>query len=84
MYKKTIKTKVKEEHICSGCIKGFDAKDIFSAMVPDREYSTNYCAKCLKELGITEFTPYLKPRKTRAKKVVDTDTVKTKIGRAHV
>jgi len=61
MYKKKKITKTKEKHICSECIGEFDGKDLFSALVPDREYYTNYCEKCIKKLGIKEYTPYFKP-----------------------
>lgn len=61
-----------EKLICSECIEEFDPKNLFIAQVPDREYSTVYCEKCLKELKIKEFKPYRKPRKPRAKKTTST------------
>lgn len=65
-----VKKVTSNKHICSNCIEEFDPKNIFTAQVPDRDYSTDYCEKCLKELGIKEFEPYLKPRvkKTPVKK----------------
>lgn len=75
------KKKVKEEHICSECIKGFDGKDIFTAQVPERSYNTNYCEKCIKKLKITEFEPYYKPRKPRAKKETTKKTTTKKTTR---
>ena len=64
--KKVAKTK-STKHVCSGCIEFFDAKDLFVAHVPDRDYSTIYCAECLKELGITEFRPYHKVAEKKPK-----------------
>jgi hypothetical protein len=74
--KKVSKTK-STKHVCSGCIEFFDAKDLFVAHVPDRDYSTIYCAECLKELGITEFRPYHKVSEKKPK-VEKTTTPKTK------
>jgi hypothetical protein len=74
--KKVAKTK-STKHVCSGCIEFFDAKDLFVAHVPDRDYSTIYCAECLKELGITEFRPYHKVAEKKPK-VEKTTTPKTK------
>ena len=65
------KTKVKSnKHICSECIEDFDAKDLFVARVIDREYTTLYCDKCLKELGLTAIRPYHKvsEKKTKVEK----------------
>lgn len=63
-------TKKKEKHICSECIGEFDAKDVYSADVPNAmiPHSTIYCLKCIKKLGIEEYKPYLKPRTPRTKK----------------
>lgn len=55
----------KTKKVCSGCIKDFDNKDIYSAMVPNREYSTFYCHNCLIDLNIEEYTPFLKKRKKK-------------------
>ena len=74
--KKVAKTK-STKHVCSGCIEFFDAKDLFVAHVPDRDYSTIYCAECLKELGITEFRPYHKVAEKKPK-VEKATTPKTK------
>ena len=51
-------------HICSECIKEFSSKEIYSALKPNAilPHSTVYCKKCIDELGITEYTPYLKSR----------------------
>jgi hypothetical protein len=73
-----IKKATSNKNICSNCIGEFDPKDIFTARVPDREYSTDYCEKCLKELGIKEFEPYLKPRAKRVKKYPIKKTTKKK------
>lgn len=56
------KTKNVDEHICSECINSFKGKDIFTAQVPNRKYYTNYCAKCIKKLKITDFEPYIKEK----------------------
>jgi len=64
--------------ICSECIGEFKTKEMFCATVPNREYSTVYCEKCLKELGIKEFKPYIKPRKPREVKPKTTSATKTK------
>jgi len=58
--KKTTTVKKKTTHICSECIGDFDAKNLFIAQVPNRDYTTVYCEKCLDILGITEFKPYHK------------------------
>ncbi len=68
----------KEKLICSHCIEEFDVTNIFIAQVPNREYSTVYCEKCLKELGIKEFNPYKKPRKPRPTKPKSTTNTKRK------
>lgn len=60
MQKNFKKKKTIDEHICSECIKGFMGKDLFTAQVPDRNYTTNYCGKCIKKLKITEYEPYIK------------------------
>ena len=76
---KKVKKVISNKHICSNCIQEFDPKDIFTARVPNREYSTDYCGECLTELGIKEFEPYLKPRvkKIPAKKKATTTKKKT-------
>ena len=86
-YNKTFTKKVKVKittHICSECIGDFDAKDLFVAQVPDRDYNTIYCAKCLKELGITEFKPYHKvsEKKVKVPKPKTVTATKTKTGTA--
>lgn len=79
------KEKVKStKHVCSECIEFFDAKDLFIAQVPNRDYSTIYCGKCLKLLEITNFRPYHKvaEKKTKVEKTATTKkdtTTKTKI-----
>ena len=84
MYKKNIvkKKEKKDIHICSECIGEFSSKDIFTAQVPNAmiPHDTSYCEKCLKELGIKEFKPYLKPREPRKKteKTKNSTTEKTK------
>ena len=80
-YKKAVVKKV-TTHICSECINDFDAKELFVAQVPDRDYSTIYCEKCLKKLEITIFKPYHKipVKKTPVeKKVVEKKTAKKKV-----
>ena len=74
--KKVAKTK-STKHVCSGCIESFDAKELFVAQVPDRDYSTIYCAECLKELEITKFRPYHKVAEKKPK-VEKATTPKTK------
>ena len=64
-------------HVCSGCIKDIDLKSLFVAQVPNRDYSTVYCEKCLKELGITVFHTYYKV-KEKKEKVVKEKVVKAK------
>ena len=73
--KKVAKTK-STKHVCSGCIEFFDAKYLFVAQVPDRDYTTIYCAECLKELRIIEFRPYHKIAEKKPK--VEKTTTKTK------
>lgn len=58
----------KTKFVCSECINEFSNKDIFIAKKPDNNYTTYYCLECLNILGITDFKPYLKPRKPRIKK----------------
>jgi len=77
------KRKESNKHICSGCLGEFDSKEIFVGKFPGKEYTTDYCEKCVKKLGIEEVVPYLKPRKprTEVKKVSKTKkstTSKTK------
>jgi len=74
-FTKKVKVKI-TTHICSECIGDFDAKDLFVAQVPDRDYNTIYCEKCLKKLGITEFHPYHKVAEKKVK--VEKVTSKTK------
>jgi uncharacterized CHY-type Zn-finger protein len=66
-----------EKIVCSGCIKDFDVKEIFIAQVPNREYTTVYCEKCLKKLGIKEYKPYKKPRKNAKKTTTNATKRKT-------
>lgn len=68
MTEKKMTKKTSDKHICSECIEDFDAKDIYTAKVPEREYYTAYCIKCLKKLKITEYKPYLKERKGKNSK----------------
>ena len=51
-------TKKKDAHVCSECLNEFTSKEIFVALVPDREYYTNYCKKCLIELEIDKCKAY--------------------------
>jgi hypothetical protein len=57
--------KIKETRICSHCINDIDQTEINIALVPSGKYYTLYCHKCIKELGITDFKPYIKPRKKK-------------------
>jgi hypothetical protein len=66
--------KIKNDNICMSCIGTFADKDVFW-VTKDISHQVLYCLKCLKEKGITQFTPYLKPRKKKEK--VET-TVKKK------
>jgi len=54
---------MKKLHICSNCFDEFESKDIFVAT--KNQYSTIYCADCLKSLGIENFFPYLKSKKKK-------------------
>jgi len=79
-YNKAFTKKAKPKsttHICSECIEDFAAKDLFVAQVPDRDYTTIYCAKCLKELGITVFHPYHKVAEKKVKVKTEKTIVKT-------
>ncbi len=79
MYKKTVVKKAKSTtHVCSGCIKDIDLKSLFVAQVPDRDYNTVYCEKCLKELGITVFHTYYKEKVVK-EKVVKEKVVKERV-----
>jgi hypothetical protein len=70
--KKVVSKKTKcTTHICSECIGDFDAKNLFVAQVPDRDYTTIYCEKCLNELGITEFRPYHKVSEKKPKIITE-------------
>lgn len=64
-------------HICSECIKEFASKDIYSALKPDAllPHYTVYCKKCIDDLGIKEYTPYLKSRVSKSN---DTESDKPK------
>lgn len=61
---KTTKT---SKHVCSNCLELFAPKDICSATKPGENYSTYYCTKCINDMGITEYVPYLKPRTKKVK-----------------
>jgi hypothetical protein len=53
--------KVKETHICSGCVGEFEGKDLFHALkkaIVGSDYYTIYCAKCIEKIGYKEFTTY--------------------------
>ena len=67
-------------HVCSECIKDIDLKSLFVAQVPNRDYSTVYCEKCLKTLNITEFRPYYKVKE----KVVKEKVIKDKVAKNKV
>ena len=71
------KKKAATVHICSECIKEFASKDIYSALKPDALLShyTVYCKKCIDDLGIKEYTPYLKSRVSKSN---DTESDKPK------
>jgi hypothetical protein len=51
-------TKKKDIHICSECLGEFSSKDLYVAEVPDREYYTTYCEKCMKKIGIKKCRNY--------------------------
>ena len=71
--------KVAAVHICSNCIKDFSSKEIYSALKPNAllPHYTVYCEKCIKELGIEEYTPYLKSRVSKTNSETETDKPKT-------
>lgn len=75
--KKTIKKTKVTTHVCSECIDDFNAKDLFVAQVPDRDYTTLYCKKCLDKLELTALRPY---HKVAEKKIKIETTAKTKKG----
>jgi len=50
--------KKKDVHICTECVEEFTSKEVFTSLVPDREYYTIYCKKCMISLGITKCRPY--------------------------
>jgi len=66
-------TKKSAKHICSECLSELDQKDLFVAHVPNpddvpnRDYNTIYCDKCIEKLKIEEFKPYAKGRKVKEK-----------------
>jgi len=62
-----VKKKESRMHICSNCLSELDPKDTFVGKFPGKEYTTDYCEKCIKELGIEEVVPYLKPRVRKEK-----------------
>lgn len=45
-------------HVCSECLDELLSKELYVAFVPNREYYTIYCLKCLKELNIKTFRKY--------------------------
>lgn len=76
-FKNNKMTKKVAVHICSECIKEFTSKEIYSALKPNAllPHYTVYCEKCIKELNIEEYTPYLKSRVSKSN---DTETDKSK------
>lgn len=50
--------KKKDIHLCSECLGEFSSKDLYVAEVPEREYYTTYCEKCMKKLGIKKCRAY--------------------------
>lgn len=78
MYKKVAVKKSKTTtHVCSGCIKDFDAKFLFVGQMVD--YTTLFCQKCIDELKIEIVRPYHKVReKVAREKVVKEKVVKEK------
>jgi hypothetical protein len=56
--------KLKNTKICSHCLEDFDQNEINIALVKSGEYYTHYCNNCIKELGIIDFKPYKKKRKS--------------------
>ena len=72
------------KHVCSECLNEFDAKELFIAHVPNpedvpnRDYNTIYCTKCIEKLKIEEFKPFGKIRKVRVvkEKIVKEKTIK--------
>ena len=50
--------KKKDSYVCSECLNEFPSKEIFAALVPNREYYTNYCKKCLIDLEIDKCKAY--------------------------
>jgi len=77
MYKKTVTTKKAKvtTHVCSGCIKDFDAKFLFVGQMVD--YTTLFCQKCIDELKIEIVRPYHKVREKVVKEKVVKDKEKT-------
>ncbi|MBN1214224.1 MAG: hypothetical protein JXA99_02155 [Candidatus Lokiarchaeota archaeon] len=53
----------KNTRVCSGCIDEFEVSKMYVALVPNRNYFTCYCKKCIDKLDIKIYKPFNKPRK---------------------
>jgi len=80
-----VKKTGRNENICMSCLKTFSDKDIYwvrrnNEERPDSSYQVLYCSDCIAEHGVTEFGPYLKPRKKSEKTKTTTEkkTIKKK------
>lgn len=56
----------KTENICHCCHEYISDKDSYW-ITKENSYQLLHCMNCIKEKGIMEFYPYLKPRKKREK-----------------
>jgi hypothetical protein len=52
----------KNTRVCSGCIDEFEVSKMYVALVPNRNYFTCYCKKCIDKLDIKIYKPFNKPR----------------------
>lgn len=58
--------KISNTNICMSCLGDFTDKEVYWVKRNDF-YQVLHCFNCLEEKGITEYIPYLKPRKKREK-----------------
>ena len=76
-----VKKTGRNENICMNCLNIFADKDVYwvkriPEYHPDSSYQVLYCSDCIAENEVTDFTPYLKPRK-KSEKIKTTTEKKT-------
>ena len=72
--------KINNCNICLNCLNEFIDKEIYWVAANFGVMSVMHCMSCIEEKGITEYKPYLKPRKKREKKetTVEKKSIKSK------